>query len=102
MSTVIFLMRNSLSFSYRMTVLYRFFLAFILGYFCTSLLINNLTLLFHYVLPKAESIYLAALISLLFFVGFVINSFCICSLRKLSWVSGSLTMFLSMLYWILG
>ncbi|OTG63548.1 hypothetical protein B9T25_13715 [Acinetobacter sp. ANC 4470] len=93
---------SSLSFSYRMTVLYRFIIAFIFGYACTSLLMNNLTILFHHSLPKAESIYLAAFMSILFFVGFVISSFCIYSLRKLSLMSMGLTACFYALYWVLG
>ena len=71
MRTVIFPMSktSSPSFSYRMTVLYRFIIAFVFGYACTSLLVSNLTVLFHYSLPKAESIYLAAFVSILFFLG---------------------------------
>lgn len=93
---------SSLSFTYRMTVLYRFIIAFIFGYACTSLFINNLTILFHHSLPKAESIYFAAFISILFFLGFVISSFCIYSLRKLSLISMSLTACFYAIYWILG
>lgn len=104
MSTVIFSMSktSSLSFSYRMTVLYRFIIAFVFGYACTSLLVSNLTVLFHHSLPKAESIYLAAFISILFFLGFVISSFCIYSLPKLSLISISLTACFYAIYWILG
>ena len=104
MSTVIFPMSktSSLSFSYRMTVLYRFIIAFLLGYICTSLLANNLTVLFHHSLPKAESIYLAAFLSILFFLGYVISSFCIYSLRKLSVMSMILTAFFYAIYWVLG
>lgn len=104
MSTVIFSMSktSSLSFSYRMTVLYRFIIAFVFGYACTSLLVSNLTVLFHHSLPKAEAIYLAAFISILFFVSFVISSFCIYSLHKLSLISISLTTCFYAIYWILG
>jgi hypothetical protein len=35
-------------------------------------------------LPKAESVYLAAVIALIFYVCFVIGIFCIQSLKKLS------------------
>lgn len=95
-------MSKTISFSYRISVLYRFIIAFILGYICTSLLIHNLTLILNTVLPKAESIYLAAFISLLFFIGFVISSFCIYTVRKLSLISFSLLVCLAVIYWILG
>lgn len=95
-------MSKTVSFSYRISVLYRFIIAFILGYICTSLLIHNLTLILNTVLPKAESIYLAAFISLLFFIGFVISSFCIYTVRKLSLISFSLLVCLAVIYWILG
>lgn len=95
-------MSKTLSFSYRISVLYRFIIAFILGYICTSLLIHNLTLILNTLLPKAESIYLAAFISLLFFIGFVISSFCIYTVRKLSLISFSLLVCLAVIYWILG
>lgn len=95
-------MSKTISFSYRISVLYRFIIAFILGYICTSLFIHNLTLILNTVLPKAESIYLAAFISLLFFIGFVISSFCIYTVRKLSLISFSLLVCLAVIYWILG
>lgn len=95
-------MSKTVSFSYRISVLYRFIIAFVLGYICTSLLIHNLTLILNTVLPKAESIYLAAFISLLFFIGFVISSFCIYTVRKLSLISFSLLICLAVIYWILG
>lgn len=95
-------MSKTVSFSYRISVLYRFIIAFILGYICTSLLIQNLTLILNTLLPKAESIYLAAFISLLFFIGFVISSFCIYTVRKLSLISFSLLICLAVIYWILG
>lgn len=95
-------MSKTVSFSYRISVLYRFIIAFVLGYICTSLLIHNLTLILNTVLPKAESIYLAAFISLLFFIGFVISSFCIYTVRKLSLINFSLLVCLAVIYWILG
>lgn len=95
-------MSKTVSFSYRISVLYRFIIAFIVGYICTSLLIHNLTLILNTLLPKAESIYLAAFISLLFFIGFVISSFCIYTVRKLSLISFSLLVCLAVIYWILG
>lgn len=87
---------------YRFAVFYRFMITFLLGYICTSLLTHNLTVLLHSLLPKAEAIYLAAFISILFFVGFVITSFCICSLRKLSVMSTGLLAVLYGTYRILG
>lgn len=95
-------MSKTVSFSYQISVLYRFIIAFILGYICTSLFIHNLTLILNTVLPKAESIYLAAFISLLFFIGFVISSFCIYTVRKLSLISFSLLVCLAVIDWILG
>ena len=87
---------------YRFTVLYRFIIAFLLGYACTALLASNLTVLFYLLFSKAEAIYLAAFISILFFVSFVISSFCIQSLLKLSLISISLTTGLAAIYWIAG
>lgn len=69
---------------YPIKVLYRFLIAFGLGYLCTSILSELLTLSFHPHLAKAESIYLAAFLSLIFFIIFVIVSFCVQSLKKLS------------------
>ena len=76
-----------LSLTYHIQVLYRFVIAFILGFICTALLSLALTHLFHLSLPKAESIFLAAFISLIFYVFFVITSFCIQSLMKLTLMS---------------
>jgi len=87
---------------YPLAVLYRFIIAFLAGYVCTALLSSNLTVLFYPSLPKAEAVYLAAFISILFFVGFVISSFCICSLRKLSVISIGLLAVLYATYRILG
>ncbi|WP_425917603.1 hypothetical protein [Acinetobacter sp. TSRC1-2] len=87
---------------YRFAVLYRFIIAFLLGYACTALLASNLTVLLNSSLPKAEAIYLAAFISILFCVSFVISSFCIRSLHKLSFISISLAAGLSAIYWIAG
>lgn len=87
---------------YRFAVLYRFIIAFLLGYACTALLASNLTVLFYLLFSKAEAIYLAAFISILFFVSFVISSFCIHSLPKLSLISISLATGLAAIYWIAG
>jgi hypothetical protein len=78
---------QSLSLTYRIQVLYRFVIAFILGFICTALLSLTLTHLFHLSLPKAESIFLAAFISLIFYVFFVMTFFCIQSLKKLTLMS---------------
>lgn len=75
---------------YPITVMFRFLIAFGLGYLCTSMLSELLTLGFHPHLAKAESIYLAAFLSLIFFTIFVILSFCVQSLKKLSLVTFSL------------
>ncbi|MDH1800029.1 hypothetical protein N5D33_04465 [Acinetobacter johnsonii] len=71
-------------FQYPLSVLYRFLIAFGLGYLCTFMLSELLTLSFYPHLVKAESIYLAAFLSLIFFTIFVIVSFCVQSLKKLS------------------
>ncbi|MGY6624466.1 hypothetical protein [Acinetobacter johnsonii] len=71
-------------FQYPLSVLYRFLIAFGLGYLCTFMLSELLTLSFYPHLAKAESIYLAAFLSLIFFTIFVIVSFCVQSLKKLS------------------
>lgn len=47
--------------------------------------------LFSHILDKAEAIYLAAFISILFYLGFIILSFCAHSLWKLSLTSLVLT-----------
>ncbi|WP_081408313.1 hypothetical protein [Acinetobacter sp. BMW17] len=71
-------------FQYPLSVLYRFLITFGLGYLCTFMLSELLTLSFYPHLAKAESIYLAAFLSLIFFIIFVILSFCAQSLKKLS------------------
>ncbi|OTG58575.1 hypothetical protein B9T36_09465 [Acinetobacter sp. ANC 4204] len=75
---------------YPVSVLYRFLVAFGLGYLCTFILSELLTLSFYPLLDKAESIFLAAFLSLIFFICFVILSFCVQSLKKLSLVTFSL------------
>ena len=74
---------------YPVAILYRFIIAFILGYACTYWFTSILTSLLNILLPKAESIYLAAFTGILFLLGFVITSFCIQSIRKLT-ISGIL------------
>ncbi|MCX5467446.1 hypothetical protein OSH00_06765 [Acinetobacter sp. A-IN1] len=72
---------------YPLSVLYRFILAFGIGYACSYLLSINLIDIFYPYLAKAESIYLAAFIALLFYIIFVLVSFCIQSLKKMSIIS---------------
>lgn len=79
---VIFMSLSQLK--YPITVMFRFLIAFGLGYLCTFMLSELLTLSFYPHLAKAESIYLAAFLSLIFFTIFVIVSFCVQSLKKLS------------------
>lgn len=71
-------------YQYPMAIIYRFFIAFILGYICASYLVLDLTLVFYTFLNTAEAIYLAAFISIICFVIFVIFSFIIQSYIKLS------------------
>ncbi|QHI10184.1 hypothetical protein [Acinetobacter haemolyticus] len=77
----------SLSFIYRISIFYRFALVFILGYLCTLYLSLSLTELFASLFAKAESIFLAAFISILFYVCFVLIGFCTNSLIKLTLIS---------------
>lgn len=72
---------------YQLSVLYRFILAFGLGYACSYLLSVNLIDVFYPYLAKAESVYLAAFIALFFYIAFVIIGFCVHSLKKLSVIS---------------
>ncbi|WP_038344130.1 hypothetical protein [Acinetobacter sp. A47] len=76
---------------YRLSIFYRFVLSFVLGYFCMMYLSLSLMSLFSQILDKAEAIYLAAFISILFYLAFIILSFCAHSLRKLSLTSLLLT-----------
>lgn len=82
-----------LDYTYTMAVIYRFILAFIVGFVATALLSVALTFILNLVQPKAESIYLAGFLSILFYVFFVIFSFCIHSLVKLSLFSGLVCLF---------
>lgn len=79
---------------YPLAVLYRFLIAFVIGYLCTYFFSLNLTELFARYLPKAESIYLAAFSAIFFYLIFVIMSFCIESLKKLSIVCTSILLVL--------
>ncbi|ENW04956.1 hypothetical protein [Acinetobacter beijerinckii] len=72
---------------YRFSVFYRFVLTFVLGYICTMYLCISLTSLFKNAINKAEAIYLAAFIAILFYVVFIILSFCVHSLLKLTLIS---------------
>jgi len=72
---------------YRLSVFYRFILTFVIGYICMMYLSLSLTSLFTHILNKAEAIYLAAFISILFYLLFIIISFCSHSLLKLTGVS---------------
>ena len=73
--------------TYRLQVLYRFVVAFVMGFICAALLSLDLTYLLNHQLAKAEAIYLAAFISLIFYAGYVITSFCIQSLLRLTLIS---------------
>ncbi len=77
----------SLPMSYRIKVFYRFLVVFGMGYACMAYLSLGLTGIFHLTLDKPEAIYLAAFISILFYVLFVIIGFCIQSLWKLTGLS---------------
>lgn len=70
--------------TYRCLVIYRFILAFVVGFICTAFLSIALSYLFNMTLPKAESIYLAAFCSILFYTIFVIMTFCIRSVVRLT------------------
>ncbi|QER39702.1 hypothetical protein F2A31_08245 [Acinetobacter suaedae] len=78
------------SFVYRMSIFYRFVLIFVLGYFCMLYLSLSLTELFASLFAKAEAIFLAAFISILFYVCFVLIGFCTNSLIKLTLISSIL------------
>jgi hypothetical protein len=78
---------HPINLTYRLQVLYRFVVAFVIGFMCAGLLSLDLTYLMHHHLPKAEAIYLAAFVSIIFYAAFVIFSFCMQSLLKLSIVS---------------
>ncbi|WP_416040319.1 hypothetical protein [Acinetobacter lactucae] len=73
--------------SYRIKVLYRFLLIFGIGFACMTYLSLGLTGIFLLNLDKAEAIFLAAFIAILFYVVFVIVGFCIQSLLKLTGLS---------------
>ncbi|WEI18019.1 hypothetical protein PY247_17120 [Acinetobacter proteolyticus] len=81
----------SISLSYRLNIFYRFMQSFVLGYMCMMYLSLDLALWFNHILDKAEAIYLAAFISILFYLTFIILCFCTDSLWKLSLTSLILT-----------
>lgn len=87
---------------YPLSVLYRFILAFGFGYLCSYLLSLLLTDLFYPYFAKAESIYLAAFSALVFYIIFVIFSFCAQSLKKLSIMIISLSSMLFLLSKLVG
>ena len=78
---------HPINLTYRLQVLYRFVVAFVIGFMCAGLLSLDLTYLMHHHLPKAEAIYLSAFISLIFYACFVITSFCVQSLLRLTVIS---------------
>lgn len=67
-----------------LAILYRLGMTFGIGYLCSYLIALDLAYFLQAYLPKAESVYLAAVIALIFYVCFVIGIFCIQSLKKLS------------------
>ena len=75
---------QSLSITYRFTVFYRFVIAFIIGFVCTAFFSMALAYIFNMMMPKAESVYLAAFFAILFYAVFVIIAFCVQSLLKLT------------------
>lgn len=78
---------ENLPMSYRIKVFYRFLLVFGMGFACMAYLSIGLTGIFLLSLDKAEAIYLAAFIAILFYVIFVIVGFCVQSLLKLTGLS---------------
>ena len=80
---------------YPLAILYRFLIAFALGYLCTYLFTMSVTNWLKFYLPKAESVFLAAFIAILFYLFFVLMSFSIKTLKKLSTIS---LLFLSILF----
>lgn len=65
-------------------LIYRLLLTFGVGYLCCYFIALNLAFLLQSLLPKAEAVYLAALIALICYVAFVISIFCIQNLKKLT------------------
>ncbi len=81
---------HSLTYRYRLAVLYRLVIAFVAGFICTLFVNIDLSYIFSMMLPKAESVYLAAFCSILFYAFFVIVMFCVHSLLKLTLYSTTL------------
>lgn len=92
----------STMFPYRLAVLYRLVLILVIGYACTSLLTVNLSIALQYWLQKADAVYLAAIIAILFYLTFFIIGFCIPSLKKLSTYSVVFGLFLFAIYQAIG
>lgn len=67
-----------------LAILYRLGMSFGIGYLGSYLIALDLAYFLQASLPKAESVYLAAFIALIFYVCFVIGIFCIQSLKTLS------------------
>lgn len=67
-----------------LAIFYRLGMSFGMGYLCSYLIALDLAYFLQAFLPKAESVYLAAVIALIFYVCFVIGIFSIQSLKKLS------------------
>lgn len=67
-----------------LAILHRLSMSFGIGYLCSYLIALDLAYFLQASLPKAESVYLAAFIALIFYVCFVIGIFCIQSLKILS------------------
>lgn len=65
-------------------LIYRLLLTFGVGYLCCYFVALNLAFLLQSVVPKAESVYLAALVALICYVIFIIFIFCIQNLKKLT------------------
>lgn len=65
-------------------VLYRLGICFGMGYLGSDLIGRDLAYFLQAYFPKAESVYLAAFTALIFYICFVIGTFCIQSLKKLS------------------
>lgn len=65
-------------------MVYRLLMSFGVGYLCCYFIALDLAYLLQSYLHKAESVYLAAFIGLIFYACFVIGIFCVQSLKKLS------------------
>lgn len=85
-------------------IIYRTFLAFVMGYFCSQCLNVILAVAVHHLgVATAESIVLAMLCSLIFACIFVLSCYMITSLRLLSWSIAIFATLLSVLrYGVIG